>query len=158
MRHALKWTRMAMLVILVASGVSFWVLRGCATVEDKRYGHVVPPSSIQTFDDFLQWQTEIPYCFEVNLRGITYYHAIGPKARSFASGGALYVFDANGNYLGWSRDSGDVVRKEAVFYPRWWGHVGAFSRTDISLGELTQRIRNKSAKVDSRPPKPAALN
>jgi hypothetical protein len=157
-RQAFKWTRKAVLVILVASGVGAWSLKGCSTVEDMRYGHVVPPVSIQTFDDFLQWQTEIQYCLEVNLRGITYYHVIGPEARSFPSDGALYVFDANGNYVGWSRDAGDVMREEAVFYPYHWLPAEAFSMTEISLDELKARIQNKGGRVDSQPPKPATLN
>ncbi len=131
---------MTMLVILVVSGVIFWVVIGCAKVGEIKYGHAVPPSSIQTFNDFLQWQTQIRYCFEVDLRGVVYFHVIGPNARSLASGGALYVFDANGNYVGWSQDSGDVMRDEAVFYPRWWLPDGAFSRTEISLEELTQTL------------------
>lgn len=79
----------------------------------------------------------------MDLRGVTYFHIIGPDARTFASGGALYVFDANGNYVGWSRDEGDIMRNEGVFYPRWWLPRSS-SVSDISLDELKDRIPDES--------------
>jgi len=94
---------------------------------------------IQRFDDFLQWGPEIRSCHELELRGVAYFHIIGPNARPIASGGALYVFDARGNFVGWSRDSGDIMRNEAVFYPNWW--LPKSSRLqEISLTEIREKV------------------
>lgn len=141
--HPIRLARFATLTILVVTGVLYWVSKGFIALQNQRYEDAVPPSSIQTIHDFLQWQTEIRLCREVDVRGVTYFHVIGSDARAFSSGGALYVFDANGNYVGWSRDSGDVMRNEGVFYPRWWLPQSS-SVTDISLDELKGRIPNEA--------------
>ncbi len=146
MKRVVKWTREIVQAVAVAACVLFLLPRGCDMV---LYKHLVPPSSVQTFDDFLEWQIPVEYCYEVNLRGVTYYHVIGPDARTLPSGGALYVFDAKGNYIGWSRDVGDVMRKEAVFYPHFWLSEGDYSTTEITLDDLKERLQSNAAEPDS---------
>jgi hypothetical protein len=127
----------------VALCVLLWVPRYIIKLNDLRYDHAVPPSRVQTFDDFLSWQPEIRACREVDVRGITYFHVIGPIARTLNSGGALYVFDTGGNYVGWSKDVGDVMRKEAIFYPDWWLPDESTVK-EISLDELKARLSERS--------------
>lgn len=143
MNHAIKLAGRAVLAILIVTGALWWLSKGRDALLNQSYDQSEPPASIQTFNDFLQWQSEIRGCLEVDVRGVTYYHVIGPKARNFASGGALYVFDANGNYIGWSTDAWDVMRNEAVFYPDFWLSESS-SVTEISLDELKERIPNES--------------
>jgi hypothetical protein len=140
MGRVLRWARVFLLGLLLITGAAYWISRGCSAVVLKRYEHAVPPSSIQTLDDFLRWQSAIRSCREVKVRGVTYYHIIGPNAHAVASGGALYVFDAKGNFVGWSLDSGDVMRKEAIFYPEWWLPKSS-SSGEISLGELKKKVQ-----------------
>ncbi len=141
MKEVVVGARTILLAILVLTGACYWIARGYSAL--GTYDHAVPPSSIQTFHDFLKWQSEIGYCLEVEVRGVTYFHVVGPIARTVASGGALYVFDANGNYVGWSRDCGDVMRNEAVFYPGFW-LPRASSGKKLSLEELKERIPSEN--------------
>jgi hypothetical protein len=137
-----RWIRLTILGLLAATGTVFWTVKGCEFAEHRIRKNAEPPSTIQTFQDFLRWQTEIHACSEVQVRGITYFHVIGPDACFLPSGGALYVFDAKGNFVGWSPDSGDVMRKEAIFYPKWWLPKESHSRP-ISLEELKRAIASQ---------------
>lgn len=137
-----KWIRLTVLGFLVLSGASYWFSVGCSTIIALQHKDAVPPSRMQTFDDFTQWQTKIQYCQEIELRGVTYYHVIGPNARVLASGGALYVFDAKGYFVGWSPDSGDVIRNEAIFYPKWWLPKASHSE-ELPISEIEKRIKER---------------
>src|SRR5690606_405312 len=90
-------------------------------------------------EDFVDWQKDIRRCHEVQVRGVTYFHVIGPHARHLASGGALYVFDVNGNFVGWSSDVGDVMRNEAIFYPGHW-MPDSSTVTELSYDALKQLL------------------
>ena len=130
---------MTMVVLLAVTGGLFLLSKRCATPLNRRFAGAMPPEHMQTFEDFVAWQTDVRFCRQVQVRGVTYYHVIGPEARRAASGGALYVFDANGNYVGWSQDSGDVMRNEAIFYPEWWMPEKA-TVAELSYSDLKQRL------------------
>lgn len=127
------------LIVLGVIGVLFIMSRGCVALLDRPFADAEPPPKIQTFEDFVGWQKDIRSCHEVQVRGVTYYHVVGPHARHLASSGALYVFDANGNFVGWSQDVGDVMRNEAIFYPNWW-MPDASSATEITYDALKERL------------------
>lgn len=110
----------AICILLMLTGGMMWLGVGLQSIWHENFKEATPPSSIQTFDDFLKWQKEIKFCNKVTIRGVSYYHVVGPYARNLPSGGALYVFDAKGNYIGWSEDCNDVMRNEGVFYPEFW--------------------------------------
>lgn len=137
-----KWIRLTVFIVLVITGILFWCSKGYQIAFKTKYQHAVPPSSVQTVDDFLQWQKEIQSCREVQVRGITYFHIVGPIAHEAPSGGALYVFDAGGNFVGWSIDSGDVMRHEAIFYPGFWLPEDS-NWKEFSLMELKERLQGQ---------------
>lgn len=142
MGRIFRWVKSIIFCVLLVTGILFWCSKGCQITSMRKYPHAVPPSSVQTIEDFLQWQKEIQSCQEVQVRGITYFHIVGPIAHRTPSGGALYVFDAGGNFVGWSIDSGDVMRHEAIFYPGFWLPEDS-SWKEISLTELKERLKVK---------------
>jgi len=138
-------------IVLGVIGILFTVSRGCVAVLDRPFADAEPPPEVQTFEDFVNWQKNIRRCHEVQVRGVTYYHVVGPHARHFASSGALYVFDAKGNFVGWSQDVGDVLRDEAIFYPDWW-MPDASSATKITYDALKQRLLGEENGQELRAP------
>jgi len=82
---------------------------------------------------------EIRFCHELERREAIHFHNIGFNSPPMASGGALYVFYARDNFVGWSWDSGDVMRNEAVFYPNWWLPTNSHLKK-ISLTEIREKI------------------
>ncbi len=145
MKRYLTVTVLTVFRVLLVLAIFFSIPIIIQGYEKARYRHLEPDKTVQTIDDFLARKIEIYHCYEVDLRGVTYYHLIGPYARSFPSGGALYVFDAHGNYVGWSRDCGDVLRTEAIFYPDFWLPDDAFTSTQIPLDEIVSRVRQSQA-------------
>lgn len=145
MERIRKAVNITILVLLAGTGAAFLLGKGCVTLVNRQYADAVPPTHMQSFDDFVAWQTHVEACRQVQIRGVTYYHVIGPPARPVPSGGALYVFDAKGNYVGWSLDSGDVMRNEAIFYPKWW-LPAQYTVEDITFAELKKRISNSVLK------------
>lgn len=138
-RYLILAVSTAALVLLVM--IIFFSIPTIIQRYDKaRYRYLEPDETIQTLDDFLARKIEIQNSYVVEVRGVTYYHLIGPFARSLPSDGALYVFDAHGNYVGWSRDRGDVLRREAIFYPDFWLPDHAYASSEIPLEEVTERI------------------
>lgn len=146
MKRYLTFTVPTAALVLLVLAIFFSMIKG---YEKARYRHLEPDETVQTIDDFLARKIEIYHCFQVDLRGVTYYHLIGPYARSFPSGGALYVFDAHGNYVGWSRDRGDVLRKEAIYYPDFWLPDDAYTSTELPLDEAILRINAATAASQS---------
>jgi hypothetical protein len=137
-----KWISLTVRGLLIFAGTLYLASAGCAIIANKHFENAVPPSRVQTFADFVEWQPVILECLEVELRGVTYYHVVGPDARYISSGGAIYVFDAAGNFMGWSPDSGDIMRNEAVFYPEWW--LPKESRcSPITLEQLKNRLSGR---------------
>ncbi len=151
MNRTLVWLRNAVVAVLVLASFALWIPRGYIAFKDKQFDHAIPPHSVQTFHDFLEWQSEIKGCREIEVRGVTYYHVIGPAARTLPSGGALYVFDANGNFIGWSKDVGDIMRNEAVFYPNWWLPEGSSMKV-MSIDELKERLSSRSTERPDEEP------
>ncbi|MCC6488050.1 MAG: hypothetical protein IT364_11175 [Candidatus Hydrogenedentes bacterium] len=146
MHRKFNWPFLVALTLVV----SFAALLLIPRVGDRvLFRDLEPDSSVHTFDDFLRKQIPILDCSEVKVRGVTYYHIIGPPARVLPSGGAFYVFDAKGNYIGWSPDRGDQMRHEAIYYP-WLLPEGDWSESPISLDELKKRIQGNAVGVDSQ--------
>lgn len=75
---------------------------------DADYGRrVKPPTGMATLEDFRRWQPEREEAVRIDSNGVIYYLVRGEKGRTLASGPAGYLFDARGNFVGWSRDLGD---------------------------------------------------
>ncbi|GMV95004.1 MAG: hypothetical protein AMXMBFR82_47820 [Candidatus Hydrogenedentota bacterium] len=143
-RYLILAVSTAALVLLVL--IIFFSIPTIIKRYDKaRYKYLEPDETVQTLDDFLARKIEIQNSYVIEVRGVTYYHLIGPFARSLPSDGALYVFDARGNYVGWSRDSGDVLRTEAIFYPAWWLPKDAYTKVELPLEEIVSVVRQSQA-------------
>jgi hypothetical protein len=66
-----------------------------------------PPWSVNTLDDFRKWRPQYDRAMRLETGGSTYYLVLGEPARVLASGPASYLFDARGNFIGWTLDTGD---------------------------------------------------
>jgi len=68
-----------------------------------------PPASVNDMRSFWAWYQH-PDTNAIRLTDGTniYYRVTGPAGRFLASGRAAYTFDAQGKFIGWTPDVGDV--------------------------------------------------
>lgn len=100
LKTALDWTLRLAGVLAIAFAVLHFA-------EQNARERVVPPPGMRTIDDFRSWQPARDEAIRVDVNGAIYYLIRGEKGRALASGPAGYLFDARGNFVGWSRDLGD---------------------------------------------------
>jgi hypothetical protein len=101
-KTAVKW-------LFLGSGVLFWVAIPMRFQSDARVQDASPPRAVRTLSDFLAWHPGPGEVFRVTVRGSTYYLLGGDEVYPLNSGPSAYTFDANGNYVDWTPDSGDVL-------------------------------------------------
>lgn len=68
---------------------------------------VQPPWTVHTLEDFRKWRPQYDRAMKLETGGSTYYLVLGEPARALASGPSSYLFDARGNFIGWTLDTGD---------------------------------------------------
>jgi hypothetical protein len=80
MKNALKWGAIIMRLMLVVGFVLMLALVGALELAvaylDYASSDAERPTSVQTFDDYLKWQTPVGPYDEINLRGVTYFHVV----------------------------------------------------------------------------------
>ena len=93
-----------LLMLLGVLGIAIIAMR----VQDHglREG-VSPPWSVRTLEDFRKWRPQYEQAVRLEYEGTTYFLVFGERARILASGPSSYLFDARGNLIGWTLDTGD---------------------------------------------------
>ena len=76
-----------------------------------------PPPGMTDWLTFFEWKPEPMGAFRVSTTNGTYYQLLGPAGRWLPSGPAAYSFDAQGNFIVWSADSGDFYSPRVVYVP-----------------------------------------
>jgi hypothetical protein len=125
-------------ILVVALLIGGWV--AFERIERSRN---TPPATVQTFDDYMKWQTKHRNVQEWQSDGEWYVLMSGPGTGVLPSGSTVYVFDSTGRMVDWTLDGGDDSR----FQKKWYGEGPKWSERlhDITLDEVQRRF------ADTRP-------
>ncbi len=73
------------------------------------WNEISPPAHLATIDDFREWKADsIRDAGTYENGGKIYTVMLGYSSAFLASGPAAYVFDADGSFIDWTRDMGDI--------------------------------------------------
>ena len=76
-----------------------------------------PPKTVVDLQSFLEWKPNPSGAVRITIGNRVYYQMLGPAGRTLASGRAAYAFDANGKFIGWTKDAGDFYEPRIVYSP-----------------------------------------
>lgn len=125
LKSALEWTlRLAGMLAIAFAVLHF--------ADQRARDGVVPPPGMRTIDDFRRWQPAREEATRIEANGVIYYLIRGDRGRALASGPAGYLFDARGNFVGWSRDLGDDHQVALT-------SDGVGKRSTVKLSEITRQ-------------------
>jgi hypothetical protein len=68
---------------------------------------VVPPAHVKSFDDYIDWRPAPLYIVLFQRGSDTLLAVAGSSDSPVPSGPAMYIFDASGQMIDWTGDSGD---------------------------------------------------
>jgi hypothetical protein len=108
--------------------VALWILVPLATLFlhvqsvhwfQQRY---VPPQGIKNISDLLEWTGRPWWVTRYSSPKVTYYEVrlkvpTGTLMMTLASGPPSYTVDENGQFIGWSPDSGDIHTPDVLKSP-----------------------------------------
>ena len=100
-----------------------------------------PPNRVVDLQTFFEWKPNPSGAEKVTVSNTVYYQLLGSAGRSLASGRAAYAFDANGKFIGWTKDAGDFYEPKSVYAP------GA-KREQISVEEVRALLRTNALAPD----------
>jgi hypothetical protein len=108
--------------------VAMWILVPLSTLflydqfvywYQQRY---VPPQSIENVSDLLEWTGRPSWVKRYSSLKATYYEvglnvSVKSLQMTLASGPPSYTIDENGQFIGWSPDSGDIFTPDVLRSP-----------------------------------------
>lgn len=115
--------------VIAPAGFLFWFVVVLRYYNHVQFAEEFPPFYIDTIGEFVDWHPNPGNVSKIEVRGVTYYSVLGNRARLLWSGPSEYLFDARGNFVGWSRDSGDYHYPEVIY-------SGYAKRSPSSLGQI----------------------
>ena len=114
------------------------LIGGCVAFERIDRSRNTPPATVQTFDDYMKWQTKHRDVQEWQSNGQSFVLMSGPNAGVLPSGSTVYVFDSSGRMVDWTLDGGDDSR----FQKKWYGEGPKWGERlhEITLDEARRRF------------------
>jgi hypothetical protein len=76
-----------------------------------------PPKTVVDLRSFFEWKPNPSGAVRITISNSVYYQLLGPAGRTLSSGRAAYAFDANGQFIGWTKDAGDFYEPRIVYSP-----------------------------------------
>ncbi len=97
-----------------------------------------PPATVQTFNDYMKWQTKHRNAEEWRSDGEWYLLMSGPFTGLLPSGSTVYAFDSSGRMVDWTLDNGEDPR----FQTKWYGEAPKWGERlqKITLDEAQRRF------------------
>ena len=106
-------------------------LAGCIAFSQISYSRARPPKSVTDVSSCLAWLKEPDSAYRIKVDGLVFYQITGPYLGDLPSGRSACTFDAQGKFIGWTPDEGDIHVPEQVFQTNR-------ETEKISLDELKQ--------------------
>ena len=124
---------------LIIGGALFFLLL-VSVIPDYVYfmPRAKPPRGMTNLQTFFEWKPMPMSAWRITIGNSVYYQLTGPAGRSLPSGPAAYAFDANGQFIGWTADSGDFFTPAVIYEP------GA-KRERVSVTEVRALVSTNSA-------------
>ena len=110
-------------------GVLLSLLAGCLALVKIPYLQAKPPKNVTDVASCLVWLKKPMGAYKITDGNFVYYRVTGPAGRFLASGPSAYTFDAQGRFIGWTADLGDLPTPGLTISP-------SAKREKISLQEL----------------------
>ncbi len=96
-------------------GVPILLFIGCIAADQIPLAQARPPKSVTDVSSCLVWLKKPMGSYRVTVNNTVYYQISGPAGRHLASGPSAYTFDAQGRFIGWSADMGDLKTPAEVY-------------------------------------------
>lgn len=113
--------------------VPLFLLIGCIAAEQIAMARARPPKRVIDVDSCLAWLGKPMGSYRVTVSNTAYYQLTGPAGGFLASGPSAYSFDAQGRFIGWTSDMGDIKRPAEVF-------AAGAKREKIPLDQLPKKL------------------
>jgi hypothetical protein len=127
--------------VLICVGVLFLLLLLSFIPDFFLMRRATPPNRVTDLKTFFEWKPNPSGAEKVTVSNTVYYQLLGPAGRSLASGRAAYAFDANGKFIGWTKDAGDFYEPKSVYAPD-------AKREQISIEEVRALLRTNALAPD----------
>jgi hypothetical protein len=120
-------------ILKVVGVVVLLLVIGYVAIERLAYSRANPPKSVTDISSCLAWLKKPMGVYRITSSEGVFYQITGPAGGVLASGPAGYAFDAEGKFIGWSADIGDIKQPPELF------ETGA-TREKITIEELNKRL------------------